>query len=89
MKRNNLFLGIVFLVVGVLALLSTLNILVLDWNIILHLWPLLFVFLGIRLLPLKDWLKTVLMLLAIAAGVALYCYELHQGFPESNFFQLF
>lgn len=75
MRSRNLFLGIVFVAVGVLALLAALNVIDFSWRVALHLWPLLLVFVGIVILPVKDWLKAVLMVVALAVGVLLYQYE--------------
>lgn len=78
MKSRNLFLGIVFVAVGVLALLSSLDIIDFSWRIACKLWPLLLVFIGIVVLPVKDRLKAVLLLVALAVGVLLYSYEVNQ-----------
>ena len=73
-----MFLGIVFVAVGVFALLTTLDIIDFSWRIAWRLWPLLLVFVGIVILPVKDWLKAVLLLVALAVGILLYSYEVNQ-----------
>lgn len=75
MKSKNLLMGIILLFVGVVALLATLNVFDLDWCIVWRLWPILFILFGISILPLKDWLKAVLLLVALALGVLLYQNE--------------
>lgn len=87
MKSRNLFLGIVLLCVGVISLLATLDIIDFRWNIVWRLWPMLLVFSGIMVLPLKDWLKAVFLLVALAVSVLLYRYELnnsHFSWPFSQ-----
>jgi len=82
MKSRNLFFGIVLLVVGVLALLASLDVINFSWSIAWRLWPMLFIFVGIAVLPLNDWLKAVLLLAALAIGVLLYQYEANsRSFP--------
>ena len=78
MRSRNLFLGIVFVAIGVLALLVSLDVIDFSWRIACRLWPLLLVFAGIVVLPVKDWLKAVLLLVTLAVGVILYSYELNQ-----------
>lgn len=75
MKSRNLFVGIILLFIGVVTLLATLGVFDFKWNIAWRLWPMLFIFLGIAILPLKDWLKAVLLLVALAVGVLLYQNE--------------
>ena len=75
MKSRNWFLGIVFVAIGVLALLASLDVIDFSWAVALRLWPMVFIFVGIAMLPFKDWLKAVLMLAALAVGVLLYHYE--------------
>ena len=68
-------MGIVFLFVGVVTLLATLDVIDFSWRVAWRLWPMLFIFIGIAILPIKDWLKAVLLVVALAAGVLLYRYE--------------
>ena len=87
MKNKNLFLGIVLLCVGVGALLAKLDIFEFRWSIIWRLWPMLLVIIGIMILPIKDWLKAVFLLLSLAASILLYRYELnnsHFSWPFSQ-----
>lgn len=75
MKSRNWFLGILFVAIGVLALLASLDVIDFSWVIAIRLWPMMLIFIGIAMLPFKDWLKAVLMLVALAVGVLLYQYE--------------
>ena len=58
MKSRNWFWGIVFVAIGVLALLASLDVIDFSWAVALRLWPMVFIFVGIAMLPFKDWLKT-------------------------------
>ena len=79
MKNKNLFLGVILLFVGIVALLASLDIFEFRWSIVWRLWPMLLIFIGIMVLPVKDWLKAVLLLVALAISVLLYRYELNNS----------
>jgi hypothetical protein len=89
MKSRNLFLGVLLLFVGVIALLATLDIFELRWSIVWHLWPMLLIFIGIIVLPVKDWLKVVMLLVSLVISVLLYRYEASQSWLQGLFSQLF
>lgn len=75
MKSKNIFLGIIILFVGVVALLSSLEVITLNWMVVLHLWPMLLILLGISILPINDYFKAALLVLALGAGMLLYQHE--------------
>ena len=79
MKNKNLFLGVILLFVGIVALLASLDIFEFKWSIVWKLWPMLLIFIGIMVLPVKDWLKAVLLLVSLAISVLLYRYELNNS----------
>lgn len=76
MKSRNLFLGIIILFVGVISLLAALDVIDFSWIVAWRLWPMLFVFAGIVILPVKEWLRVVLLLIALAVCVLLYQHEI-------------
>lgn len=75
MKSRNLFLGIIILFIGVVSLLASIDVIDLSWRIVWRLWPMLLIFIGIAILPVKDWLKAVLLVVALAVSVLLYQNE--------------
>lgn len=75
MKSKNLFIGIIILFIGVVALLASLDVFDFSWSVAWRLWPMLLIFLGISVLPVKDWLKAVLLVVALAVGSLLYHQE--------------
>ena len=75
MKSKNLILGLLILFVGVIALLSALNVFVFHWSIVWRLWPMILIIFGITLLPLNDYFKGGLVLAALALGCFLYHVE--------------
>ena len=85
MKSRNLFLGIILLFVGIVSLLASFDVIDFSWSIAWKLWPMLFIFVGIALLPVKEWLKALLLLAALAVGILLYQHEATKG-PRHWFF---
>ena len=79
MKSRNLFLGILILFIGVVALLASLDVIGFSWIIAWRLWPMLFIIAGIAILPVKEWVRAILLLLALAVGVLLYQHEDSRG----------
>ena len=87
MKSRNPLLGVLVLFVGVVALLSTLDVIHIHWYILWRLWPMAFIFLGAALLPINKYVKGGLLLLALAASCVLYHIENknYTGSPVRNF----
>ena len=79
MKSRNLFLGIIILCAGVIALLAALDVIDFSWIVAWKLWPMLFIIMGIAILPVKEWLRSVLLLAALALCVLLYQHEAPQS----------
>ena len=75
MKSRNLFLGIIFLFVGVVTLLATLDVIEFSWGVAWRLWPMLLILIGIANLPLRDGIKALLLIAALTIGVLLYRHE--------------
>ena len=66
---GKLFSGIVLITVGVLWLLSSLDIINLGWRNIWHLWPLIVVWIGISLLPIPESYRLLLNVLSLGVGL--------------------
>lgn len=79
MKSRNWFLGIIILFVGVVALLAALDVIDFSWIVAWRLWPMLFIIMGIAILPVKEWLRAILLLAALALCVFLYQHEASQS----------
>jgi len=69
MKKGHIFWGILLLTLGVLFILRNLNIFHFNIHSLLRLWPLIFVFWGIAILPVKQGLKIILIGLTIMLGI--------------------
>jgi multisubunit Na+/H+ antiporter MnhC subunit len=68
MKRSS-FWGILLIAIGILLLLKTLNILSFSWKDLIKLWPLILVWVGIWLIPMKDIFKIILDIIVFALGI--------------------
>jgi len=63
---SRIFWGLVLIIIGVLMFLKQFGIIYFHWYSLWQLWPLLLVFWGVSLLPLKDPLKLIISVVFIA-----------------------
>lgn len=75
MKSRNLFLGLVVIFIGVVALLASIGTIDFSWKVAYRLWPMVLIVIGIALLPLKEGWRVLLLVLALTASVLLYQHE--------------
>jgi len=66
MKYRHLFWGILLIAIGLLFVLNNLGVLSFSWYGIWRLWPLILIFWGISVLPIKDGIKFVALIAVIA-----------------------
>jgi hypothetical protein len=71
MKSKNIFWGILLISVGILWMLKALDIISFSWFVFLKLWPLILVWIGIKLMPLQDKWKIILNVSVLFFGIAL------------------
>jgi hypothetical protein len=90
MKSRNLLSGVILLVVGIIALLSTLDVISIEWNVVWKFWPMFLVIGGIAALPIKEYVKMILVLCSFLAAFFLYQKEVQEcqgdGFASSYSF---
>lgn len=72
MKHHNIFWGGVLVVIGILLLLSRLDVFSIDWWAIGRLWPFLLVFWGVSILPVNGMYKVAATLMLAGAFVLVY-----------------
>lgn len=85
MRRNNLFLGIVFVFLGVFFLLNNLNIIDFSvWNALFDLWPLFFVILGIHLISSRPIVTAISWILFFSV-IILYAIYMQDGINFETF----
>ena len=89
MKSRNLFIGIIILFIGVIALLAAFNVFDFSWTILWRLWPMMLILIGVMILPVKDWLKAILLVLTLCGSVLLYRYEASQSWFNWLFIHVF
>lgn len=71
MSYKKLFWGILLVIIGILFILKNTGLIYFDWWTILRLWPLVLILWGISLIPVKDSVKLILSLVAIALAFLL------------------
>jgi hypothetical protein len=77
MKKGEIFWGILLLTLGVLFLFRNLDIFNFSIGSLLRLWPLIFVFWGISLLPVKQGIKLLLVGITILLGILILSFAPH------------
>lgn len=70
MNYGKIFWGVILILIGILFALKNFGVFFFSWWEILELWPLLLVFWGIGLLPVKSGVKLLLTVAALAIGLA-------------------
>ena len=70
MKSKNIFWGIFLISLGILWMLKALSIITFSWVIFLKLWPLILVWVGIKLMPISDTWKIILNTTVLFIGIA-------------------
>ncbi|MCX6232069.1 MAG: DUF5668 domain-containing protein [Bacteroidetes bacterium] len=78
MKYKGIFWGIVLITIGIMIILRNMNIIHFNWFAFIQLWPLIFIIWGISIIPVKDYIKFILSLLAFIVGILL------MNFYQSN-----
>ncbi len=71
MKYSNIFWGVILITFGVLFAMRNLDIFFFSWRSVFRLWPLIFIFWGIAVLPVKSGLKILLTVVTVVLGIIL------------------
>ena len=74
MKKNGIVLGLILVVVGFIILLKSFGFLSFSWWTIGKVWPFVFIFVGIGIMPIEKMWKGILHIIAIVACVATMIY---------------
>jgi hypothetical protein len=80
MKHQNIFWGVVLILIGSLVLLDRLGVFIFEWAMVRQLWPVLLILWGISILPTKGFIKLILAF--AVAGISIIIY--HQRAPETR-----
>ena len=66
MKYRHVFWAFVLIAIGILFILNNFGIFDFGWRALWSLWPLILIFWGISILPIKDWMKIIGLVLVLA-----------------------
>lgn len=92
MSYKKIFWGVILITIGVLFILKNLDIVYFSWVAIWRLWPVLLILWGIAIIPVKNWMKLVLSVVAIALAFSFVShrhsftheFRIHKFFDESK-----
>ncbi|MCF8367668.1 MAG: cell wall-active antibiotics response protein [Bacteroidales bacterium] len=85
MKYGNIFWGVILITLGILIALRNMDVFFFSWSSIFRLWPLIFVFWGIALLPIKSMVKLLLTVGTVLIGLLILVNNPGRSF---HFFQI-
>jgi hypothetical protein len=75
MKAKNIIWGLLLVFIGTLFILKNFDVIYFNWHSVFRLWPFIFVFIGISILPIKSGIKIILAIVALAvAAIILVAY---------------
>jgi len=80
MKYRHLFWGLILIAIGMLFILNNLGVINFSWYSFWRLWPLILLFWGISILPIKDLVKYILLGVVIVS-MFLVINRLPEGRP--------
>ncbi|MEJ2595139.1 MAG: DUF5668 domain-containing protein, partial [bacterium] len=69
MKFRNIFWGVILIFLGILFILSNLNMIQFDWYHLWRLWPVVLILWGVSILPAHNLIKMFLTLLVLGGTV--------------------
>jgi hypothetical protein len=94
MKYKHLFWAIILISIGLLFLLGNFGIIHFNWLSFWRLWPLILIFWGIAILPLKDIYKFILLIVFVVLTIVFFnkidkttpwYLHFHHGFSDKDF----
>jgi hypothetical protein len=80
MKTKNIIWGLLLVFIGTLFILRNFDIIYFNWHSVFRLWPFIFVFIGISILPVKSGIKIILAVVALAVAAIILA-----TFPGSRY----
>jgi hypothetical protein len=94
MKYRHLFWAILLISIGLLFMLGNFGIIHFNWFSFWRLWPLILIFWGIAILPIKDLFKFILLIATIALAIIYFnridetrpwYFNFHRDYDEGDF----
>lgn len=72
-KKNDSFVnGVTLILIGVIALMVTFFDFEIDWHVLAKMWPLLLIIIGVCIMPINRWIRTVVLFALVAVGLIAY-----------------
>lgn len=81
---NGLVTGILFVVVGIVALFVTFFDVEIIWSEIAKLWPVLLILMGVSMIPFNKILKSIVVIIIMLISFVVYCEMTDDDFDEDN-----
>lgn len=81
---NGLVTGILFVVVGIVALFVTFFDIEIIWSEIAKLWPVLLILMGVSMIPFNKILKSIVVIIIMLISFVVYCEMTDDDFDEDN-----
>jgi len=75
MRFRNIFWGMILVFLGIVLTLNNLNVIDFSWYNLWRLWPVILVLWGISIIPVKNLIKSILVLLVLGASVVYVSQE--------------
>jgi len=70
MKSKHIFSGVLLITIGILWILKMLGVIAFSWCAFFKLWPLILIWVGIKLIPISDKWKIALNIIVLFIGIA-------------------
>ena len=71
-KEKGFSQGIILIIIGVIFTMVTLFDFDINWYVVAKMWPLLLIIIGVCIMPINKWIRTVIALALLAFGCVLY-----------------
>jgi len=72
MKYRHIFWALLLIAIGVLFILNNFGVLDFGWRALWSLWPLILIFWGISILPIREWIKVTGLVVVLAFTVIFF-----------------
>jgi len=84
MKFKNVFWGLILILMGSLLIAKNMDIVYFDWIHFFKLWPVLFILWGISVLPVRDFIKVILLVIVLG-GATWFVVDSSAGCNDDEF----
>ena len=75
MKAKNVIWGLLLVFIGTLFILKNFDVIYFNWHSVFRLWPFIFVFIDISILPVKSGIKIALAVVALAVAAIILAFH--------------